>query len=126
MKFERENTIRFKEMVLLLSFLILLFSFSNKSFGLSKNTEEQKPNAVSVVKETKAIVSGNIKLNLSFKKLISLSNELQINFVDFISKKDSKKFIAQIKNTLFIKPQSTSRLYYLYFSLSDEDLPPLA
>lgn len=126
MKLKKENTKRFKETILLLSFLILFFSFSNKSFGFSKKTEEQKSNTSSLVKEAKAIVSANINLNLTFNKQTKPSNDLQINFIDLNSKKENKKFIAQIKNTSNIKPPNLARLYYLYFSFNSDELPLLA
>ncbi len=126
MKPQKENTTRFKETILLLSFLILLFSFSNKSFGISKNTEERKSNSTSIIKEVSAIVFGNSNLNSSFKKQISSSNDPQNNFVVFNANTESKNFISKVKNTLRIKPPNISRLYYLYFSLNSDETPSLA
>jgi hypothetical protein len=119
---KKETIQRFKESLLVLCFLLFLFSFSNKGFAHSSKSEKFPVQIASISKTPSAIAP----LQISFSKHSVCVLQLPCLVGPLTVKKqlDSKKTLLLLshleKEFLSIKPQISSVFYYRLFCLSGE------
>ena len=118
-----ENIQRFKESVLLLCFLLFLFSFSNKGFAHSSSNEKIPATIASLSKIPSAIVPPQSSFSKHSVTVLQLPSFLSpITVKKQLDSKKSQLLLSHLeKGFLSIKPQISSVFYYrLFGSLSGE------
>lgn len=117
-----ENIQRFKESVLLLCFLLFLFSFSNKGFAHASSNEKIPATIASLSKIPSAIVPPQSSFSKHCISVFSLPSFLSpLPVKKQLDSKTSQVLLSHLEKIfLSIKPQISSVFYYRLFSLSGE------
>ena len=122
LEMKTENIQRFKESVLLLCFLLFLFSFSNKGLAHASPNEKIPATIASLSKIPSAIVPLQSSFSKNHVSVISLPSFLSpLTVKKQLDSKTSQVLLSHLeKRFLSIKPQISSVFYYRLFSLSGE------
>lgn len=119
---KQENIQRFKESLLLLCFLLFLFSFSNKGFAHSAQNEKIPSKVESSVRSVLVSLPTTLsvaKILPSFVPFLTHSGNAELK-----TRLDSRQYTIMLsqadKKFLFIKTQILFVFHYRLFSLSGE------
>ncbi len=119
---KKETLQRFKESILLLCFLLFLFSFSNKGFAHSAQNEKIPSKVESSVHLTLASLPGTLSVAKTLPSFVPFL--IHASNTELKTRLDSRNYTVVLgltdKKFLFIKTQIASVFYYRLFSLSGE------
>jgi len=129
----KENTMQnLGSTLLMVVFLIICISFSGKSEKPTNNDTQYELVTRLHSSSVKAIVADFIQMPVFHKSLMTSIDKTGFSFCNtkFKLSADNKKFSQQIifqeRSIPTIKPLSTCRFYYHFFSSEAKDLPALS